>query len=468
MKRRDALKLVPLSIAGLAAKADRAFAREVTLGYPESPRKGESLSGLYQRKIRDLLFWIRENQSENLLEAAYAMARTIEKGGTCWANWDLGHSTRYDVGPDRNGEPEILTQGFNAKKAKKGDFYLVNRGTIADDVKKGKNILVVGGPAPWSSDAKMSELIVRDTAMHRVRPVSDIWIETNVSTLGAVVKMPGMPAPTGPVSGIIGQVTMWMMLADACRILARDGKPVAVKGDEPKLSGKNVPWVNLNAPLMDNYFNTVMRQIEMIEAEMGNIRQIAKLATDSILAGGKVYGYSRNQMALCAEAQTRRGGLTLSRGLFDKDGKPSVYSGEPVKGSSKDLVIMGLFKPDDPVELKHLDAFRSMGMKVASIGTMMRNTKVPDGRIVPKETDVHAGRMCDSYGLFAIPGFERKVCPTSGALQLQIYWVTCMEIADEIIRRTGGNVPGAFYSAAIQDGSEHMHLMNEWWKERGY
>jgi len=466
MKRRDASKLIPLFIAGMATKADRAFAN--TIGYPESPQPGEALSALYQRKVRNMLVWIRENQSENLLEAAYAMARTIEKGGICWANWGLGHSSRYDVGPDRNGEPEILTHGFNAQKAAKGDLYLVNRGAIPADVINDKKILTVGAPIAWSSDAQMSELIVRDTARHRNRPLADIWIETNITTLGSVVQIPGMPAPTGPVSGIIGQVTMWMMVADACRILARDGKTVRVKGDEPALSGDNVPWVSLNSPLMDDYFNTLMRQFGMIEAEMGNIRQIAKMATDSVLSGGKVYGYSRNQMALCAEAQTRRGGLTLSRGLFDKDGTPSVYSGEPVKGSSKDLVIMGLFKPDDPVELKHLDAFRSMGMKVASIGPMMRNIKIPEGRTVPKETDVHVGRMCDTYGLFAIPGFERKVCPTSGALQLQIFWVTCMEIADEIIRRTDGNVPGVFYSAAVRDGTEHMHLMNEWWKERGY
>jgi len=468
MKRRDMLKLVPLSIAGMATAADRALAQEITLGYPESPRPGESLSALYQRKVRDILLWIRHNQSENLLEASHAMARTIMNGGRCWANWDLGHSTRYDVGEDRNGEPELLTQGFNVKNAKKGDLYLINRGNISAEDKKSKDITVVGGPAPWSSDAKMSELIVRDTAMQRVRERADIWIETNVTTLGAVVLMPGMPAPTGPVSGIIGQVTMWMMVADACRVLAQNGKSLPVRGDEPKLSGNNVPWAKLEAPLMDNYFDIAIRQIGMIDAEMGDIRSIAGMAADSALSGGKVYGYSKNKMALCAEAQTRRGGLTLSRGMFPNEGVPSVYSGEPVKGSSKDLVIMGLFKPDDPVDLKMLDACRKMNMKVVSIGPMTRNIRIPEGRTVPKEADIHVGRMCDTYGLFALPGFDRKVCPTSGALQLQIFWVTCMEIADEIIKRSGGNVPGAFYSAAIEGGSEHMHLMNNWWQERGY
>lgn len=467
MKRRDMLKFVPLAAASAVTGAGRVFGGEVTLGYPEEPREGEALSALYQRKVRDILVWIRENQSENLLEASYAMARSIERGGSCWANWDLGHSTRYDVGSDRVGEPEILTQGYDKKKSKKGDVYLLNRGTL-EEGERGKGVIVVGAPAPWSSDAKLSELIVRDTAQQRVREFADIWIETNVTTLGAVIHMPGMPAPTGPVSGIIGQITMWMMLADTCRILARDGKTVAVKGDEPKLSGNNVPWVSLDAPLLDNYFDMVMRQIEMIGAEMGDIRRIAKMAADTVLSGGQVYGYSRDQLALCAEAQTRRGGLTLSRGSYSKDGVPVIYSGEPVKGSSKDLVIMGLFKPDDPTELKAFDAFRSMGMKIASIGPMTRNIKVPDGRTIPKEADVHVGRMCDTYGLFAIPGFEKKVCPTSGPLQLQIFWVTVMEIADELIKRTGGNVPGAFYSAAIQGGSEHMYLMNEWWKERGY
>ena len=409
---------------------------------------------------------IRSTQADKLLEASYAIARTVMRGNTCWYSWDMGHSILADILPGRHGLPEIFTVGYDPAKSRKGDLFLASAWETGFDDMVKKDIFVIGSPMPWSQDAKLPELIVRASAMHQIRPYSKIWIESGLSTIGAIMQVPGMPAPVGPVSGIIGMLTFWMMMADACRILAREGKSVPVRGDEPKLAA-NAPRVSLDAPLMDDYYDEVMRQIEMIGMEMGNIRRIAAMAVDAVLSGGKVWCYSRYRDALSIEAQTRRGGLGLTRGVDEQNGKLVTFEGD-FKGSSKDLVIMGSIQPDDERDLANLDLFRKAGMRVASIGPLTRDIKLPDGRALYKETDVHVGRMCDTYGLFALPGFERKICPTSGALWNQIYWVTVMEIMEEMIRRTNGNVPGVFYSAAIKGGTEHMVRMNEMWKERGY
>jgi uncharacterized phosphosugar-binding protein len=76
--------------------------------------------------------------------------------------------------------------------------------------------------------------------------------------------------------------------------------------------------------------------------------------------------------------------------------------------------------------------------------------------------------MTDTYGMFAIPGFERKVCPTSGPLLNQMFWACCMEMVEEIGRRTGGDVPAAFYSVALKGGYDHFYRMIELFKKRGY
>ncbi|MFC1528683.1 hypothetical protein ACFL5B_02110 [Candidatus Latescibacterota bacterium] len=470
MNRRDTFRLIPLSIAGLTCMRDKAFSEEMPGKLPPGAHPApfkKPLSVRYLDRVREMLIWIKRTQSENLLEASYAIADAVAKKRTCWYSWDMGHSTTSDIVSGRPGSPEIFTPGFNAGKAKKGDLFLANiwGGNRQDLIDK--EIFVIGGPAPWGGDARKSELLVRDSAKLRMRPYSHIWIETNVDTIGAIMKVPGMSAHIGPVSGIIGMVTYWMMIADTCRILARDGKSVRVQGDERQLSGNNIPWVNLHNPLMDDYFEQYMKQMEMIDSEMGNIREIAKMAADSVVSGGKVYVYSKDRSSLCVEAQTRRGGLALTQGATQKDGKAVMYNDTPIRGNSKDLVIMGIFAPDDPVDLACLDQFRSGGMKVASIGPMTRDIKVPEGRTVPKEADVHVGRMCDTYGLYAVPGFKQKVCPTSGAVQNQIFWATCMEIVEEIIRRTG-NVPGVFWSAAIRHGTEHMYRVQELYRERGY
>ena len=476
MKRRNALSLIPLTVAGITTHAMKALSQgtpseDYMVQYSFSSL--EPLFVMYLQKVREMLTWIRNTQSHNMLEAAYMIARTKMKGGTCWCMWDMGHGHNIDIRfPGRNGLPEIFNDGYDPQKAQDGDLFLanINLRNIVSDLDK-KDIFVIGGPVPWGMDAKGGELIEHESAKVRIRPYSRIWIETNITTHGAVMQIPGINAPVGPVSSIIGMVTFWMMVADACRILAREGKSVPVKGDEPVINWKkNNSSIDMCNPLMDDYFDTVMSQIEQISAELGSIREIARMAVDSVLSGGRVYGYDRYG-GFAAEARGRRGGLVLTQGMSaDNDGNISGWNSWAGKEtpSPKDLIIMGLSKPDDEVDLKVLDTIREIGSKVVSMGPMTRDNKILEGRTVPKETDVHVGTMCDTYGLYAIPGFGQKVCPTSGALLNQIFWATCMEIVCEIYHRTGGNVPNVFLSAALKGGLKNMYRMFEIFKHRGY
>ncbi len=212
-----------------------------------------------------------------------------------------------------------------------------------------------------------------------------------------------------------------------------------------------------------------MMQLELIGAELGNIGNIAEMAIESALSGGKVYVYSRDKMGLCVEGYYRRGGMTLTQGIYynETESALSHYTGDRIEGTSKDTVIMGILEPDDEIDLKCLDLFRKQGMKIASLGPMTRDIKIPDGRTVPKESDIHAGRMCDTYGLYAVEGFERKVCPTTGPLLNQMYWAVCMEIVERMIRRTG-TVPGVLFSSALKGGRQHNARMFLNYKNRGY
>ena len=41
-----------------------------------------------------------------------------------------------------------------------------------------------------------------------------------------------------------------------------------------------------------------------------------------------------------------------------------------------------------------------------------------------------------------------------------------MEVVEQYIDRTGGDVPGVYYSAALKGGMEHMYRMSEVYRER--
>ena len=467
MKRRNALKILPLSITGAAYQIQKVLSQDPRYDYPVTPpaeRLGDvPLAVRHLKKVRDMLLWIRETQSENLLEASYAMAQRVKNKRTCWVRWDMGHSHNADLVPGREGLPDMFAQDYKSENVNQGDLILINSGSVPEE-DRGK-LLVIGAPAPWGGDAHGSELNTNyETAKHRLRPYSDIWIETNITTLGAITRIPGEPAPIGPVSGIFGMVTFWMMAADACRILARDGISVNVLGSGPELDGKDTS-INLNNPLMDDYFEQFLIQLDMFEAEMGAIRMIAEMAVDSALDGGRVFVYSRDHKGLAVEAQGRRGGLTMTKGVFDKDGELRSY----LKGerTPKDLVIMGILEPDSPDDMKHLATFKKEGVKLASIGPMTRGWKIPEGPTVPKQVDAHIGSMCDTNGLFALPGFNRKVSPTSGPIQNQLFWAVCMEIAEQVIRRTG-NAPGVLFSAAIRGSRAHNESVRSRYYKRGY
>ncbi|MDP2984422.1 MAG: hypothetical protein Q8O92_13980 [Candidatus Latescibacter sp.] len=459
MRRRDTFRLIPLAALSMGGMALRSYAQE-NRPLPAPGGMGEPFSMRYLKRVREKLTWIRENQSQNILEAAYAIARTVEKGNRCWCYWDQGHTNESDIFPDRNGVPEILTPGYDPKTSQKGDLLLANFPFAYEyfaDIAQ-KDIFVIGGPCPWGGDARGYEKVTPELQRLKVRPYAKIWIEDTSDTIGAAVKIPGSPAYAGPESGPVSGSVMWMMLADACRALAIDGKPVKVKGDEPKLTDKT-PWVSLAEPLLDDYFNTIMMQYEMIGMEMGNIRKMAGMVVDSLLAGGKVYFYSRYHQAMNDEANGRRGGFAFANGLSD---------GNTPKGSSKDCVIMGTYKPDDEADLKNLDLFKKLGMRAASIGPVTRDVKIPQGRAVFKETEVHVGRMTDTYGLFAIPGFEQKVCPTSGMVNCAILWTMSMEVIEQVMQRTGGNIPAINMNGALKGGMDYYYRMQAIAGERGY
>ncbi len=462
MKRRDTLRLLPLSAAGAVGLARKSSAQPLPprqgAPNPGAPGPGSGLYDQYSRIVRDRLNWIRNNQSENLLEASYAIARTVLRGNLCWSMWDTGHSTQNDQYPDRNGEPEIIAPNWNAQQAKDGDLLLASRWGGPYDVVAEKNIFVIGGPAPWGGDALGQELLREDVQTSKIRPHAKIWIETNITTKGPEVYIPGAPAPFGAISGILGMVQYWMMLADACRILSREGYKGAVEGDEPSLSEKTA-WAGLDRPLMGDYFRTVMQQIEMVRGEMGEIRKVANEVVDVLLSGGSVYYYSRAYAGPATEALGRRGGLAFNKA--DWEGNKNF------DGGPKDIVIMHINKPDCEIDLKHLEKYRKAKMKVFSLGPEARDGRVPEGKTIPKLTDMHFCRIADTYGLFAIRGFNQKVCPTSGPVKNQAFWALQMEIAEEIIRRTG-NVPGILMSGALKGGNEHNAIVRRRIEARGY
>ena len=449
MKRRDVMKTIPLVGASILGLPGTVFTNK---------RDSQPLCLEYLARVVTMFEKIRSTQLDALLEASSAIARTYKNGGTCFCQWETGHSFDGDMFPGRHGNPEIFTLGYTMGspnvKPKDGDLLLVNvlREPLEDPRRKG--IFVIGGATPWCADTDQTELLTEANKKLKIKQYSDVWIETFITTYGALIWLPGETAPLGPTSGALGMVTYWAMVADAVRVLADEGIFVKVEGDEPELGG-NAPYVNPDTPLAEYYITESIVQIRRIEGKIGTITCIAKDAVDSILSGGKLYVYSRYSQALCNEANGKRGGLALINTTHADD--------KNFTGTGKDFMIMGIYQPDDTVDREMFDRYKKRGMKVAAVGPITR-----DGEgTVPDLADYHLGHMCDTYGLFAVPGVAKKICPTSGILVNLMFWATVIEIAEEIIRQTG-NTPGVLSTGAMKGGREQRGKRMEMVKLRGY
>ena len=433
MDRRYALKRLQAWAAGAVLLAKSAGS--VSLG-------DEPLSLQYLANVRRTLEKIRSTVLDNLLEASHHIARTVKSGGTCYSTWDVGHSRNEDMFEGRHGDPDLFTYGFPENDVKAGDLYLAG---IVDELKgdpREKGVFVIGGTAPWCAETEDADRLLSEAHKKRqIRKYSDLWIDTYVPTHGSFIWLPGAKYPMGAVSTVLGMTTFWMMIADAVRILSAEGVTVNVKGDEPPLDEK-ADYVSLTSPLAERYFEEVIRQMHQIEAELGTVGAIAKKAVDTILSGGKVHVYSKFWAALSIEANTRMGGLTMFKPV-DSDNHKEY------NGTDRDFVIMGIYQPENPADLAYLDRFRKAGSAVASIGPATRNGVFPEGKTVPSMTDYHTGYMCDTYGIFAIPGVAKKVCPTSGILVNQLFYAVCMRMAELIMERTG-NTPYIYPNGALE------------------
>jgi len=468
MNRRSATKILPLAAMVLAGRGNKA--RAVT-------KDTRPLCLQYLERVRNTLEKIRSTELDNLLEASYRLAHTYKNGGTCYNSWDMGHSIDSDTFSNRPGDPGICANGFPQDEVKKGDTVLLSMvgAPLKRDFRE-EGVFLIGAPAPWSAETPNAHLLNARNRNYKYRHACEIWINTYITTRGAIMWLPGEKVPMGAVSGAIGMMTYWMMNVDAARILARDGVLVDVKGNEPELKqdAKNdyldlSLFESLNKPLGNVYFTEAMKQLKNIEAELGVINKVADMAVDTILSGGRILNYSRYHGSLCHESQYRRGGLLLNKGIYAGENGPIGSRHFPdLKIKPDDMVIMGITQPDDPVDLTVLRSLRKTGVKkIATIGARTKNFSIPSGDTVSEGADIHLGNMCDTYGLFAIPGLKRRVGPTSVLLINQMFYAVQMQIAEKIIERTG-NTPRIDANVAMEGFWDKRGLDFQIIKTRGY
>ena len=107
MKRRDTFRCIPFMFMAMENFIKYTAAHENEKRSNLGDKKPLAIH--FTDKVKEMLTWVRINQSEKILESAHAVARTVLKGKTCWSYWDLGHTHTADLFPGKRTKRETTS-----------------------------------------------------------------------------------------------------------------------------------------------------------------------------------------------------------------------------------------------------------------------------------------------------------------------------------------------------------------------
>ena len=171
--------------------------------------------------------------------------------------------------------------------------------------------------------------------------------------------------------------------------------------------------------------------------------------------GGKYWNYTfGNEMA--DENTYRASGISMSRGLTPKDVS---------KAKAGDFVIIGGEASDTKENIDAADAFRAAGVKVIYIGP--GKTEGSSGDDMPKHADFHLDTFSpEREGVLTVPGFSKKICPTTGALYALTLWMTNAQFISHMIARD--MTPGLDMGGHLIGGNGYNKDVRPIVEKRGY
>ncbi len=239
--------------------------------------------------------------------------------------------------------------------------------------------------------------------------------------------------------------------------------------------------------MIDSYFDALIAQIEEIRREeSGSIAKAATACASSLASQGVIHLYDTGHM-ITKEFSDRAGGLVgftpfsfnmnvqsfnlrEDRQLRAKPGSDVVALA--LKRSSirpGDVLIVGSVsgRAFDSVEVA-LQA-QAMGVTVIALTGVQQASLAESEHPTKKRLFEVADIVLDTHvvagdALMAIPGMDRKVCPSSGISAASTLWAMTAEMCAQMA--AAGNPPTVFMSANLPGGMDELPRTRELYKKK--
>ena len=405
MKRRDFSKT---SIAGLAAGlavCGESTGKDVEIK-PVKKEAPKPYGIQYYDKACEIWDRISTSELPLITQAADHAASSLKNGKKLYCLITGGHMHKAELRQDRPGNPDYLHLWKRDVKPEqfdvigKGDFILFD--SPFEHIKRvhDRGAFSVGIRVPYfpNKTTPKGVLAINELATNAVfenvilaEECSDIILTSGVPFTDGVLNIPEIPtARACPMSPQGTFNFFWMITAE---IAMRD-KGGGAMGSSEKAA---------------EYIELIKKRGVEIQADFNNIDTIAQFMVECVSRGGKYWNYTFSDGDPIMERENihRCSGVVMSWGLNPKD--------IPKEGKAGDFVIIAGEASDIKENIEAARTFKKAGIKVIYIGPA--KTEGSSGNDLPTIADWHIDTHSpERDGALIVPGFDKKICPTTGLL----------------------------------------------------
>jgi uncharacterized phosphosugar-binding protein len=241
--------------------------------------------------------------------------------------------------------------------------------------------------------------------------------------------------------------------------------------------------------LAKNYLENVIQRLQVIaEEEMPAIYEGAKLLSDAIALGNRIFAFGCTHSSLpIQDLVYRAGGIMLvnpiyAPGLAAMDTRPATLSTsiERTSGYAKavldnqpvqegDILILVSVSGRNVVPIEMAQEAKKRGMKVIGLTSLDYTAAVssrhPSGKKMHQFADVVLDAKIDpGDAVLEAEGAPQKFCPVSGVINPAILQALMAATVELLIQR--GIMPPVFLAANVEGGDEYNQKMLERYKDR--
>ncbi|MBN1290970.1 MAG: hypothetical protein JXB48_03945 [Candidatus Latescibacteria bacterium] len=401
----------------------------------------------YYEKAKEV--WNRQATSELPLiaEAADNAAHSLKNGGKLYSQAMFGHMLDLELRKGRPGNPDYLpTWGWNASDkdyAAIGDgdflFFDYTKKRVKDVQDRGTFTVGVRIPyLPNQTTPKGVLATYQTTDNLLTEDCADIVLTSGIPFTNGVLYYPEIPAVRACPLSVQGVGNFYWMLS--AEIAMRD-KANALNGS----SGKAMEYMEL-----------IKERGAKIRADFDNIDAVAQAMTGYIANGGRYWNYSFG-CNMYSENDHRASGLPMSQSINPENMKERVKPGHfaIISGESSDI-------RENFIMAQRL---KNIGAHVIYIGPA--KTEGSQGSDITGLATWHIETYSpEREGALAVPGIDKKICPTTGILYALALWMLNSQFISRMIE--ADMTPGIDMGGHLIGGNGYNKEVRPIVAERGY